>query len=226
MEQTDNVLENTLTVKRKRIMTYFIEATEKLIRSEGLDGLSIRKIAGEAGYNSATIYNYFNDLEELTLFGSVCYLREYVAKLEKELRPDMRAIDQYRTIYRCFNHYAFRFPDIYHNMFFGKYSYKLGAVLHLYYHELFPGELDNFSERMKSMLVSGSMWERDHITIDKMVQEGDMDADKADTTLSLVIAVHQNFIYEASLGGEHFDPEAHEQKFNQLFEYLLDAARS
>ena len=53
-----------------------------------------------------------------------------------------------------------------------------------------------------------------------------MDADKADTTLSLVIAVHQNFIYEASLGGEHFDPEAHEQKFNQLFEYLLDAARS
>ena len=226
MEQTDKVLENTLTVKRKRIMTYFIEATEKLIRSEGLDGLSIRKIAGEAGYNSATIYNYFNDLEELTLFGSVCYLREYVAKLEKELRPGMRAIDQYRTIYRCFNHYAFRFPNIYHNMFFGKYSYKLGAVLHLYYHELFPGELDNFSERMKSMLVSGSMWERDHITIDKMVQEGDMDADKADTTLSLVIAVHQNFIYEASLGGEHFDPEAHEQKFNQLFEYLLDAARS
>ena len=59
MEQTDKVLENTLTVKRKRIMTYFIEATEKLIRSEGLDGLSIRKIAGEAGYNSATIYNYF-----------------------------------------------------------------------------------------------------------------------------------------------------------------------
>ncbi len=50
MEQTDKVLENTLTVKRKRIMTYFIEATEKLIRSEGLDGLSIRKIAGEAGY--------------------------------------------------------------------------------------------------------------------------------------------------------------------------------
>ena len=47
-----------------------------------------------------------------------------------------------------------------------------------------------------------------------------------DATLSLVIAVHQNFIYEASLGGEHFDPEAHEQKFNQLFEYLLDAARS
>ena len=103
MQQPDKALDNKLTIKRKRIMSYFIEAAEKLIRTEGLDGLSIRKIAGEAGYNSATIYNYFNDLEQLALFGSVCYLREYVAMLEQEWKPDMRAIDQYRTIYHCFN---------------------------------------------------------------------------------------------------------------------------
>ena len=51
-------------------MIYFIEATEKLIRSDGVEGLSIRKIASEAGYNSATLYNYFEDLEHLVLFGS------------------------------------------------------------------------------------------------------------------------------------------------------------
>ena len=65
--------EVALTLKRKRIMIYFIEATEKLIRSDGVEGLSIRKIASEAGYNSATLYNYFEDLEYLVLFGSVCY---------------------------------------------------------------------------------------------------------------------------------------------------------
>ena len=54
MQQPDKALDNKLTIKRKRIMSYFIEAAEKLIRTEGLDGLSIRKIAGEAGYNSAT----------------------------------------------------------------------------------------------------------------------------------------------------------------------------
>ena len=225
MTQENKILDSTLTVRRKRIMTYFIEATEKLIRLDGIDGLSIRKIANEAGYNSATIYNYFHDLEELALFGSVCCLREYVSMLDRELKEDMRAIDQYRTIYRCFNHYAFRSPDIYHNMFFGKYSNKLGAVLHLYYCELFPGELDHFSGRMRDMLVSGSMWERDRITIDKMVQEGDLRGDKADTTLSLIIALHQNFIYEASLCRDGFDPEEHQEKFNQLFEYLLDAGR-
>ena len=41
--------------------------------------MTIRGIATEAGYNSATIYNYFNDLDQLIMFGSLCYLRDYVA---------------------------------------------------------------------------------------------------------------------------------------------------
>ena len=52
----DKALDNNLTLKRKRIMIYFIEAAEKLIRQNGIENLSIRKIATEAGYNSATIY--------------------------------------------------------------------------------------------------------------------------------------------------------------------------
>ena len=35
MQQPDKALDNKLTIKRKRIMSYFIEAAEKLIRTEG-----------------------------------------------------------------------------------------------------------------------------------------------------------------------------------------------
>lgn len=221
----DKSLDNNLTLKRKRIMIYFIEAAEKLIRQNGIENLSIRKIATEAGYNSATIYNYFNDLEQLTMFASICYLREYVSQLEKELKPEMRAIDSYRTIYHCFNRNALRYPEIYHNIFFGKYSGELASVLHLYYHELFPNELENFSEETRTMLVQGSMVERDRATMERMVQEGDIQADKAEITLDLIVALHQNFLYEASLGGENFDAKAHEEKFNRMFEYLLAAGK-
>lgn len=214
-----------LTLKRKRIMIYFIEATEKLLRSEGIGNLSIRKIATEAGYNSATIYNYFDNLEQLTMFGSVCYLREYVSHLEKELRPDMRAIDQYRTIYRCFNQHALRYPEIYHNLFFGTYSDMLGHVLRLYYQELFPGELEHFSVEMRDMLMRGSMADRDRITMDRIVQEGDIRPEKAAVTMDLIIALHQNFLYEACLRRELLDAKAHEAKFNEMFEYLLAAGR-
>lgn len=224
MEIGNTDVEMELTLKRKRIMIYFIEATEKLIRLEGVEGVSIRKIAAEAGYNSATLYNYFKDLEHLVLFGSVCYLREYIVTLGKSLKPDMTSIDRYRTIYRCFNKVAFRYPEIFHNMFFGKYSHKLGSVIRVYYQELFPSELEGLSERMKKMLMEGSMRERDKITMECMIQEGYVIEENADITLELIIALHQNFIYKACLDGEQFDMEEHETKFNHLFEYILAMA--
>ena len=225
MKTETTILGRPLTLKRKRIMIYFIEATEKLLRSEGIANLSIRKIATEAGYNSATIYNYFDDLKQLITFGSVCYLREYVARLEQGLKSDMRAIDQYRTIYRCFNLCALQTPEIYHNLFFGKYSDMLDEVLHLYYQELFPGELEHFSTEMRSMLMQGSMAERDRIIMERIVREGDIRPEKAAITMELIIALHQNFLYEACLRQEQLDTKAHQEKFNQMFDYLLAAGR-
>ena len=46
---------------------------------------------------------------------------------------------------------------------------------------------------MKKMLVEGSMRERDEITMESMVQEGFVLEEKADITLELIIALHQNF---------------------------------
>ena len=101
----------------------------------------------------------------------------------------------------------------------------LGEVLRLYYQELFPGELEHFSVEMQDMLMRGSMAERDRITVDRIVQEGDIQPEKAAVTMDLIIALHQNFLYEAYLRQGALDPEAHEAKFNELLEYLLSAGR-
>lgn len=55
-------------IQRERTMKLFIDSAEKIIISEGVQGLSIRKVADYAGYNSATIYNYFDNLEHLIYF--------------------------------------------------------------------------------------------------------------------------------------------------------------
>lgn len=113
MDHTDKSSNGCLTIEQKRVMIYFIKATEILIQRGGIENLSIRKIAAEAGYTSETIYHYFNDLDELIMFGSICYLREYVIQLQKALKPCQRAIDRYCIIYHCFNRYARKYPDIY-----------------------------------------------------------------------------------------------------------------
>ncbi|MDP3386291.1 MAG: TetR/AcrR family transcriptional regulator [Eubacteriales bacterium] len=42
-----------------------IEAAENIIATDGIDGLSIRKIARQIEYSPATIYHYFDDKEEI-----------------------------------------------------------------------------------------------------------------------------------------------------------------
>ena len=81
-KQTESKQRKALTLRQKRNMVYFVEATEKILKEEGIPGVTIRRIAAEAGYNSATLYNYFQDLDELILFGSVCFLRDYLLDLD------------------------------------------------------------------------------------------------------------------------------------------------
>ena len=217
-----------LSVKKKRVMMLFIEAAEGLLRKEGPGGLSIRKVASEAGYNSATLYNYFQDLEHLTLFASVRYLREYVALLEKNLTEDMNAFQRYRMIYRCFNTCAFREPEIFHGMFFGRHSGLLGEVLQVYYEQLFPQELDGLSGQMKQMLRLGTMYERDSLMMKDLVAEGFVAPEKAEKTMELMIALHQHYIHEAmiriAISGD-FDAEVHQERFDAAFLYIMEAAR-
>lgn len=224
LKNIENEGENPLTIKKRRIMIYFIEATEKLMQEDGVDGLSIRKIATEAGYNSATLYNYFEDLEHLVLFASVRYLREYVVELHNTVRANMDALQIYRVIYRKFSQTSFTYPEIFHNMFFGRYSHKLNAVLKQYY-DLFPGELGDQNEFVLSMLLQGNIYKRDLAYMDSLVAEGFVSEEKKVDVVQVMVRTHQSFIAEMCVAGDQIDLEQHVEDFMQLFDYIMAAAK-
>ena len=213
-----------MDIKKKRVMSYFIEATERLMKEDSIDGLSIRKIASEAGYNSATLYNYFSDLEHLILFASVGYLREYTKKLAQNIKPEMTTLEKYKEVYKTFNYYAFRSSEIFHNMFFGKYNSKLGEVINTYY-ELFPEDLEGHDGITKTLLTQGDMYNRDAAFIKELIKEGRISKDKSEVTLKLLINTHQSYIYKAWTMGDRIDPDEHNESFMELFDYIMEAAR-
>ena len=57
-----------------------------------------------------------------------------------------------------------------------------------------------------------------------MVEDGFIAPEKAEITQQLIIAAHQNVIYEACLRGEGQDTQALKDKFDHMFDYLLAAA--
>lgn len=203
---------------------HFIEAAEKLIREDGIAGVTIRKIATQAGYNSATLYNYFDDLEHLILFASMRHLRAYVRELEKETTRDMNTLEVYRVIYKVFCDYSFRSPTIFHNMFFGRYSAKLNDVLQEYY-QLFPDELDNQKSVVKSMLSLGDIYQRDLAIMRALVEEHFVKPEKGNDTVQLIVRTHQSFLADACIRGGQLDIVEHVTKFMELFDYIMEAAK-
>lgn len=210
--------------KKKKVMIYFIEATEELMKEDDIDKISIRKIAKRAGYNSATLYYYFDDLEHLILFASIRYLREYTTALARKIKPTMTTLEKYRTVYETFNYYAFRSPVIFHNMFFGKYSHKLLNVIKEYY-DIFPDDLEGHEDLLKNLLKQGNMYYRDKQIVDELVKEGNVDTNKVDITLKILINVHQSYVYEAMIQGDKLDLESQEKSFLEIFDYLLVNAK-
>lgn len=222
MKRVDNIMD--AKEKKKKVMTYFIEATQELMKEDDIDKISIRKIAKKAGYNSATLYYYFEDLEHLILFASIRYLREYTSALAKNIKKDMTTLEKYRTVYETFNYYAFRSPVIFHNMFFGKYSPMLLNVIKEYY-DIFPDDLSGHEDLLRNLLTQGNMYERDKQIVNQLVKEGTLNEEKADMTLKILISVHQSYLYEVMVQGDKLDLYEHEKSFLEIFDYLLNNAK-
>lgn len=215
-------MSDKLTLKQKRTMTYFIEATEKLIMEDGIDGLSIRKIATEAGYNSATIYNYFESLEILVLFASVRYLRDYVSNLKSEIKDGMTSLELYRTVYKIFNKHSFHSPEIFYNMFFGKHSNKLNSIIKQYY-EIFPDELEGQTPSIKTMLTQGDIYLRDKPILEMLIKDGFIKEDQLDIVIELIVRTHESYLLEAFDINES-KIESHSEDFLTLFDYIISSA--
>lgn len=209
-----------LNIKKRRVMMYFIEATQELILNEGIENLSIKKIADTAGYNTATIYNYFEDLEELILYSSIDYLKIYLKDLKSEIKSNMKAIEMYETIYKVFVHHSFEKPEIFHTLFFGKYSYKLEKIIKKYY-EIFPDDITGQTDITKSVLVEGNIHNRDLPIIKQMIKEGSILEEEAPYIMEAIVRIHQSYLENILQQREKISLEEHEIKFFKIFNFLL-----
>ena len=187
---------------------------------EGIENLSIKKIADTAGYNTATIYNYFEDLEELILYSSIDYLKIYLKDLKSEINSNMKAIEMYETIYKVFVHHSFEKPEIFHTLFFGKYSYKLEKIIKKYY-EIFPDDITGQNDITKSVLVEANIHNRDIPVIKQMIKEGSILEEEAPYIMEAIVRIHQSYLENILQQREQISLEEHKIKFFKIFDFLL-----
>jgi len=144
--------------KRKNAIA-FVEATQALIDSEGLEKISIRKIAEKAGFHNSTIYLYFKDANQLILLASLKHFNDYSQKLAEFSTMIASPTDKFLAIWQAFGETVFYRPHIFRNFFFGKYSDNLTPVITRYY-QLFPEEKPAYTKEIEEMYYGGNISDR------------------------------------------------------------------
>ncbi|MEG2016982.1 MAG: TetR/AcrR family transcriptional regulator [Clostridium sp.] len=176
---------------KQRVMGYFVDAAHQIIEQEGIENVTIRKTADLAGYNSATLYNYFNNLDHLILFASMKYLKEYVELLPFYLKESDNKLEQYFSIWECFCTCAFKYPKIYYSIFFSDLNEKINNYLEEYY-TIFPNDLLTSSSDIGKMLLEKSIDKRNLFLLEDCVNSGLLINDNLALINSITILTFQS----------------------------------
>lgn len=164
-------------IQTERKIRYFVEAAWKIEDTEGVEAVTARKVANLAGYNVATLYNYFDNLDHLIAFASLRHLGKYAKALPEYTKDITNPLTLYMRTWVCFSYHAFQEPAIYKNLFFGKFVSSYNDSLKMFY-EIFPDQLPEDGLRFYPMLQERELHKRDYTLLMESAKCGYIPDDK------------------------------------------------
>ena len=176
-----------------RMWKYFIEATVEIIEEEGIGQVTIRKVADRAGYNSATIYNYFSEVSHLIFFASMKLLKSYTDDVTVYMDKGRTPLEKYMFAWECFCKHSFLKPDIFHAVFIMDLGDQPEKLIRNYY-EIYPADLINIPEELKPILFERSMSKRGKSILQFAAKEGQIDEFRVDDINEITILIWQGML--------------------------------
>ena len=105
-------------LQKDRNRQYFIEAAKKVVITDGVSNVTVRKIADIAGFSYATIYNYFHDINHLLWHVVMSCIEDVVHSLERHIGRKPYTFGRIKEIYREYVEYFLRNPNVFRLIFF------------------------------------------------------------------------------------------------------------
>ena len=125
------------TLKNQRVRAYFVQAAKKIILEEGVENVSVRKVADAAGYTFSTIYNYYGNQNELLQDVKADMIKDLVQHMAETRPSKVSDVEDIKKQNRLYVEYFIQNPNVF--SFF--YSYRLHPV------QKEPAEVPDFSSQ-------------------------------------------------------------------------------
>ena len=104
-EADDVESETPASRRRRKVRDSIIEAAERVFAEEGLEGLSIRRLADEIDYSPSAIYKYFTSKTELVGCLKEAFFLRLVRNIEKVVEGNEGCTD-WRVVRDCVKTYV------------------------------------------------------------------------------------------------------------------------
>lgn len=108
--------------RKEMIRTTFIDSCKEIIESEGYEQVSARKIGEISGYSYATLYNYFNDINELLAYACIDYIEDSYNKVVSEEIETWHPFDRLLEYMKRYYLYMVNNPSIFKVIFINDYG--------------------------------------------------------------------------------------------------------
>lgn len=209
-------------IQRRRMMRYFIKATDEIITEEGLAAVNIRKVAQLAGYNSATLYRYFNDLDHLIYYAMMRHLVDYNMVLAQKQRSCKDAEARVYLVWEEFCKAAFENPVAYRCLFFSRHGVEDPNALQEYY-EIFPEEFGAQDDVIIADMLRGSnIIDRNRLLIAPLVKEGKVRAEMLEQVNAMMIYSMHAILRGKEIGTDTKTKEESLDEMMSIVRYLVE----
>ncbi|WP_165776813.1 TetR/AcrR family transcriptional regulator [Bifidobacterium simiarum] len=205
--------------RRQRTLVAFISSAQRIMEDKGPDRVTIRDVAADAGYNSATLYLYFSDLDQLILYASLKYLSMYNRAVVERLTDCHSDQERLFVTWEVFCEVSDRHPEAFERIFFGAHSQSLTDICEQYY-RLFPEERQAPEELALSPIFSSfSLLERNLLVLRPLCSG--MDEQRMQVINELMVFGYAGLLHrriEEKRAG--FDGEPLATRFREYLDYL------
>ena len=179
--------------QRQRTKRIFIEAAAEIIKSEGFEALTIRKVADLAAYNSATLYNYFDNLEHLRSLSALIFIKDYTDELDQCIVGCETAYDINEAVWLCFYKHSYLKPKVFHSIFGNSVNKKHNSYINEFY-DLFPDHLTTTSEYVRGMVTGENLFDRTMFLLEACAEENYFKKEDLEDIYELLFFVYQGML--------------------------------
>lgn len=187
-------------LKKSRMMKYFIDAANQIIKEEGVKAVNIRNTAHLAGYSSATLYNYFDNLTHLVFLATFNQLEEYNKAVSLYISDCSNSIEVYMKVCKCFCDYSYEKPEIYELLFFAHNDGKFDNYIEEYY-KLFPNK-DNkkLPKFLNEMFRTNDLHKRSYSMLENCINDGYIDKLNVDDFNDICLRFNKTILQDVKDG--------------------------